>query len=67
MAASLEAEGGRRGSALLMEHLTERPPARRRLAAHIGEELTRFLLLALAGDHGVRSRRRGWRRGSSSP
>jgi hypothetical protein len=65
MAAGVEAEG-RRGSALLLEHLTERPPARRRLAARIGEELARFLLFALAGDHGTR-RRRGWRRGSSSP
>ena len=66
MAAGLEAEG-RRGSALLLEHLADRPTAHRRLAARVGEELARFLLFALAGDHGMRPSRRGWRRGSSSP
>ena len=60
MAAGLEAEGTR-GTALLLEHLSEREPARRRLAARIGEELARFLLFALADDHRARSRRRGRR------
>jgi hypothetical protein len=66
MAAGFEADGSR-GSALLLEHLADRPPARRRLAQRIGEELARFLVFALAGDHGTRRRRPAWRRGSSSP
>ena len=67
MTVGLEAADGKRGVALLLDHVTERPPARRRLAARVGEELARFLVSALAGDHGTRSRLRGRRRGSSSP
>jgi hypothetical protein len=55
----------KRGVSLLLDRVTERPPAGRRLAARVGDELARFLLFALAPDQRGRSRR--GRRGSSSP
>ena len=51
-----------RGSGLLIAHchvldeLEERAPVVDRLRTLIGAELTRLLLLALAGDHSMRSR-----------
>ena len=51
-----------RGSGLLIAHchaldeLEERAPVVERLRTLIGAELTRLLLLALAGDHRMRSR-----------
>jgi hypothetical protein len=65
MTAGLDA-GETRGDALLIERLRDRPPAQRRLAATIGDDLARFLVDALAKDQRARWRRRG-RRGSSSP
>jgi hypothetical protein len=52
-----------RGLALIAEHCARlaaspegRPPASSRLEQRAGEELTRLLLKALAGDHRARAR-----------
>jgi hypothetical protein len=52
-----------RGLALIAEHCARlaaspegRPPASSRLEQSAGEELTRLLLKALAGDHRARAR-----------
>jgi hypothetical protein len=54
--------GHQRGSRLLLAHCARlevtaavtRPTARERLEATLGRELTRVLIGALAGDHGLR-------------
>ncbi|MDQ2983614.1 MAG: hypothetical protein M3R70_06795 [Actinomycetota bacterium] len=53
-----------RGAALLLAHCAVAPgdqartPVIERLRAAIGPDLTRLLLIALAGDHSMRSRER---------
>lgn len=62
MSAAADQRALTRGSGLLLAHchaladVEEHTPVVDRLRSLIGAELTRLLLLALAGDHSMRSR-----------
>jgi hypothetical protein len=57
MSAAVHIGDGTRGEGLLMAHCDERLPVADRLERLIGPDLRRLLLVALAGDHRMRSRR----------
>jgi hypothetical protein len=56
MSAAVHDDALARGEGLLMTHCGERQPVADRLERLIGPDLRRLLVVALAGDHRMRSR-----------